>query len=120
MNYNEHAMDAVVDLSWRIYPASLLMAAGLLTALAGWRRELDGIRRSFGDPQKNVTWARGFRRSMLGLALLGTGGAWLSEQLWLLVLTLAICGEELFESTLIIFALTRGRDLRIRIRIPSR
>ncbi|SRR6266581_259791 len=111
-------MNALIDLSWREYPASLILLIGLLVSGLGVWREVGGMRRPFRDPEKNVAWARGFRISMLGLAFTGIGAAWLFQQLWILVLALAISGEELLESTLIIFALTHGKD--VRISIPAR
>ena len=60
-----------------------------------------------------LTWYRGFRLSVVGLALAGIGAAWAWQQTWLLVLALAIGGEETLEATIAIFGLTRGRDLRL-------
>ncbi len=91
------------------------MAPGSAIALWGLRRELDGIRRPTRDPAKLVTWARGFRLSIIGAALAAIAAAWLWHVLWLLVLALVIGGEETLEGTLIIFALTRGRHVRLRI-----
>lgn len=98
----------------RVAPA-LLMAAGAPLLLAGLRREWDGLRRPVRDPAKVLTWVRGFRMSMIGLALAGSGAGWLLGQMWLVVLSLAIGGEETLESSIMHFALTRGRDLRITV-----
>ena len=95
------------------YAAAMLMAVGVAIAVLGLRREWDGIRRPLRDPAKVLTWYRGFRLSIIGLALLGVGAAWLWELEWLLVLSLAIGGEETLEATIAIFGLTRGRDLRL-------
>ncbi len=59
------------------YSAALLMAVGLVVAALGLRREWDGFRRPLRDPAKVLTWYRGFRLSIIGLALLGIGAAWL-------------------------------------------
>jgi len=50
---------------------------------------------------------------MIGLALAAAG--WLLDQTWLIVLSLAIGGEETLESSIMYFALTRGRDLRLTV-----
>ena len=52
---------------------------------------------------------------MIGLALAGSGAGWLFDQPWLIVLWLAIGGEGTLESSIMHFALTRGRDLRITV-----
>jgi len=52
---------------------------------------------------------RTFRRTI------GIGASRLWHLTWLLVLALAIGGEETLEGTLIVFALTRGRDVRLRV-----
>ncbi len=108
-------MDTLVDLSWRIYPAVALMAVGTVIALLGTRREIDGIRRPQSDPAKLITWVRGFRLAIIGAAVAATGAAWAWHLTWLLVLALAIGGEETLEGTLILFALTRGRYVKLRL-----
>jgi len=92
-----------------------LVGAGSVLLLFGGRVELDGITRPLRDPAKVLTWVRGFRLTMIGLALAGTGAGWLLGQTWLIVLSLAIGGEETLESSIMHFALTRGRDLRLNI-----
>ena len=67
------------------------------------------------DPAKAITRVRGFRLSMIGLVLAGTGAGWLLGQTWLIVLSLAIGGEETLESSISYFGLTRGRDLRLTV-----
>lgn len=113
-------MDWLVDAAWREYPAAVLMATGGLLALIGARRQADGILRPIGDPAKALTWMRGFRQTILGLALLGTAAAWLWQAPWLLALSLIIGAGELFESSLDVWALTRGKDLRLGPRISKR
>src|SRR5881628_2105423 len=87
-------MAEVFEVSWQGFAAILLMAAGAVLGMLGLWREWDGIRRPIKDPAKVLTWARGFRLSLL-------------------VLALAIGGEETLESTIFVFALTRGKDLRL-------
>lgn len=107
-------METLVSLAWTGVPWTLFVA-GTAMLLLGGRVELDGITRPLRDPAKVITWVRGFRLTMIGLALAGTGAGWLLGQTWLIVLSLAIGGEETIESSIMHFALTRGRDLRLTI-----
>jgi hypothetical protein len=81
--------------------AAMLLATGAPLLLVGLWREWDGLRRTVSDPGKVLTWVRGFRLSMIGLALAGSGAGWLFDQTWLIVLSLAIGGEETLESSII-------------------
>jgi len=85
-----------------------LAAWGLLMIMNGLRGALRG------DSGKILTWIQGFRLSIIGLALTGLGVAWGWHLTWLLVLTLAIGGEEILESSIVIFALRRGRRLEMQ------
>ncbi len=90
-----------------------LAAAGSVIALHGLRREWDGVTRPIRDPAKVLTFLQGFRTSVIGLAFVGIGAAWMFDQLWLLVLSLVIGGEETLESSVHIFTVTRGADVRL-------
>lgn len=98
---------------WQTALQVLLMAAGPLIAARGLVQEWDGLRRPIRDPAKVLTFLVGFRTSVIGLALIGIGAGWMWDITWLLVLSLAIGGEETLESTVHIFAVTRGKDLRL-------
>jgi hypothetical protein len=106
-------MEALTSASWQTCAAWTLIVAGSPLLIAGLAIEIDGITRPLRDPAKVITWVRGFRLSMIGLALAGAGAGWLLDQTWLIVLSLAIGGEETLESSIMHFALTRGRDLRL-------
>ena len=118
--YHECTMSWILDWVWSGYAAAALMAAGAYLTLVGLRRQVDGITRPIGDPAKTVTWMRGFRRTIIGLAALGIGAAWMWEAPWLLALSLIIGGGEVFESSLDVWALTKGKDLRLGPSIPKR
>lgn len=107
-------MDAIIDLSWRMYPALALMAAGLALATLGTRHGVHGIALPVRDPSKILTIMTGFRLAVIGLAVAAIAAAWAWHILWLLVLALAIGGEETLESSIHIFALTKGKNLRLR------
>lgn len=102
-------METLVELSWRGYPAAMLLLLGALVVAHGLRQWWDGARRPVRDPEKNLTWMLGFRRVFVGLALAGTGAAWAWQLPWLLALTLAVCGEETLESSICIAALRQAR-----------
>ena len=96
-------MDVLIDLSWRVYPAIAIMAFGVAVVVFG-------VRRSFlGDSAKLLTWLGGFRLAVIGFAVAGIGAAWAWHQLWLLVLSLVIVGEEVLESSIAIFVLKKGQ-----------
>lgn len=97
---------AIVDLAWRAYPAGLIALTGCWLAVSGVRLGRDWAR--WHDPARNLRFIRGFRRTIIGLALIAFAAAWLWQLLWLLVLALAIAGEELLESSVHAFAVRRG------------
>ena len=105
-------MDAIVDLSWRGYPA--LAIAGLGTALLARGLRLAGT--GLGDPSRNLRFVRGFRLTVIGLALVAIAAAWTWQLGWLLVLALAIGGEETLESSIHAYAISRGIRLEERAR----
>ena len=104
-------MDALVELSWRLYPATALVALGLLLATAGVRRCRLAFHRPLAASMHPLGWMRGFRLTVIGLAVVGVGAAWLWQLGWLLALSLAIGGEETLESSIAIAALRRARPL---------
>jgi len=108
-------METLIELSWRVYPITALMALGIGLALCGLLMALNGLRGALrGDSGKILPWIQGFRLTIIGLALAGLGAAWAWHLTWLLVLTLAIAGEETLESSMVIFALRRGRRLEMQ------
>lgn len=90
-----------------------LMVAGLPLSVLGIRREWRAITLPTRTPGKALMFFRGFRMSVIGLALIGVGAGWMWEQTWLLVLSIAIGVEETIESSIDVWALTRGKDLRL-------
>ncbi|TMB97456.1 MAG: hypothetical protein E6J42_07640 [Chloroflexi bacterium] len=110
-------MEAIWQADWRLVPAVLLVMLGLIQTLLGVRRQAIGMLLPVRDPAKALTWLRGFRQTIVGLALLGVGTAWLFGAAWLLAISLIIGGGELFESSLDIWGLTKAKDLRISITI---
>lgn len=101
-------MDTLVALSWRAYPSWTLIAVGLTLATWSVRRGVVAARREARDPGRALALLRGFRMSVVGLAVAGIGAAWCWQLGWLLGLSLIIGGEELLESTVVITALHHG------------
>ncbi len=104
-------MDAFVELSWRAYPSAVLMATGFAAFIYGAATLLRALRISIWNLDRPIVWIGGFRAAIIGLAVVGLGAAWLTQQLWVLLLALAIGGEELLETSVILFALRRGRRI---------
>src|SRR5438132_2464276 len=104
-------MDA---LSWHTLAPTALTLAKAPILMAGLWREWDGLVALYATPPV-LTWVRGFRLSMIGLALAGSGAGWLLGQTRRIVLSLAIGGEETLESSIMHSALTGGRNLRITL-----
>ena len=113
-------MDALIDLSWRLYPAALLMAAGFTLAARGTLHFRRGFEPPFDGPSRVLAGVRGFRRAIIGLAIAGIAAAWLWQIDWILVLSLVIGGEELLESTLHIQALGMAERNERRFRRDTR
>ena len=108
-------METLIELPWRVYPISAVIALGIGLALWGLLMVLNGLRGALGgDSGKLLPWRQGFRLSIIGLALVGLGVAWGWHLTWLLVLSLAIGGEETLESSIGIYALRRGRRLEMQ------
>ena len=104
----------MIDLSWRIYPAACLMAAGAWLVAAGIRRDWTAHRLRATDRAKPLTMVRGFRLMLLGVSVLALGAAWAWHLGWLAILALIFGGEEMLETSLVIFGLTRGATVRLR------
>ena len=107
-------MDGLIDLSWRIYPASVLMIGGLVLAARGFRLAAGALRRPPQGPASSLTLLRGFRCAVIGIALANAGAAWNWQLLWPLVFALVFFAEELVEISFMIA--TVQRDLRRVVR----
>ena len=96
-------MNGVFELSWRAYPAGVLLVLGGVLVVLGLRR----MWQPFRGPIDAMAWMTGFRLGVVGLALVGVGLAWLWQQVWLLAIALGVGGEELLESSAYVAALKR-------------
>jgi len=100
-------MTDLVDLSWRTYPAALLIALGVVGAVWSAYRGVGRARR-LRDPLRALAIMQAFRLSIVSAACAAIGAAWCWQIGWLFVLALVIGGEELLESTVVITALKHG------------
>ena len=101
-------MDAIWTLSWRVYPAAGLVAAGVALVVAGLWRERRSLALPVTDPAKGGALVRSLRSVLTGLAVAGIGAAWVYHVPYLLGLCLIIGGEELLETSLVIGAMNEG------------
>lgn len=100
-------LEDLITSPWRVYPALVLHLVGTWLITTGLLWLTRSAHRPIASAEKLLLAVRGFRLAMIGLALAGTGGAWLSHQLWLLAISLGIALVELLESSTIIWALRR-------------
>ncbi len=105
-------MDAIIDLSWRAYPGGALMALGMIVAVYGFSRLPAWRSVSAFDGSKALVFVSGLRAILVGFAIAGVGGAWVWQQLWVLLISLAIGGEELLETSFVLYVLRRGRHMQ--------
>jgi len=111
-------MNDLVRLPWRAFPAAALLLLGLLLALravlrahAAWSRPLTGT-------MQPLSWMRGFRSTVIGLAVMGVGAAWLWHLGGLLAVSLVVGGEEALESSIAISALSQATPVKGKVRRP--
>jgi hypothetical protein len=108
------AIETLAHLGLRFYLAFPLMVLGGVLAIWGAKRGLKGLIYAVrGDPTQLAPLMEGFRATMIGLALVGVGTAWLWHLPLLLILSLAIGGGETLETSLILFALRHGSHLQL-------
>jgi hypothetical protein len=101
-------MDALMELSWRGYPAGLLIALGLGIASVGVRRDAGDVRRPASDPRKAWAMVRCFRTIVVGLAMAAAGVAWLLRLEPLLGIALILGVGETIETTTVLAACREG------------
>jgi hypothetical protein len=107
-------VDPLIEHPLRWLPALALAALGATLAARGVR--LGWRWAHHHDPAHNLRYVRGFRLVVIGLALVATGAAWQWHIGWLLVLALAIAFEELIETSIHAYAISRGLRLETAAR----
>lgn len=108
-------MDGFIDLSWRAYPGSVMLAAGVAMLLSGLRTMNAALRMAATSAQP-VRLILGIRMVIFALVVGGLAGAWFWHQLWLAVLALAFFGEELLETSIVLYGLRRFQRIQAELR----
>jgi hypothetical protein len=94
---------------WPALPIALLVVLGLGLVVEAIDAQIKAAGVPWSTSARLLTWLRGFRLAIIGLALVGIALAWLWGETWLLVLSICIAGEETFETTWMISTLKRDR-----------
>ena len=94
-------MQDIMTIALQVLPYLPIVAGGYLfwIGLSAWIR---GSRQNGEPGGRLLGMMRGFRVGIIGLALAGIGIWLLTGQTWVLVVSLAVGGEELLESSFII------------------
>ena len=95
--------------------AAALVPAGICFVILGIRRYALMRRISPREHSKALTSMQAFRQSMIGACALMMAAALAFEVAWLGIVAAVIFGEELFESSMAIFAMKHGANLKIRL-----
>jgi hypothetical protein len=103
-------MEAIWDLSWRLYPGAALLFVGLALAARGDFLLVRGARMPVGTPRKNLTWIRGFRLALFGGSLAAVAAGWIWQIPALAVAGLAIGFEETLETSIVAYALKKSGE----------
>jgi hypothetical protein len=102
-------MESITESSWRLYPATTLGLAGIALVVYGIRWQIEGLCRSAHNSQSLLRALCGFRMMVIGIGLTGAAVAWQWTIVWLFALSVAVAGEETFESSVMIGALRHER-----------
>ncbi len=106
-------MEAFLELSWRLYPASALALGGTLLVIRGVR-DFVRARRHARDPERALLVARSFRVAIMGLCVAVFGAAWIAGLGWLVAISLIVLGEEMLETSVMVAALRDGAEREAR------
>ena len=95
------------DPAWAEWLTAVLAVVGAGLIVYGVRRLIAGLAGTPAD-SNSLTAMRGFRLAIIGVGVAGVATGMLIDQMWLIILSLGIAGEETFESSLIIWGLRRA------------
>ena len=102
---------SLVDLPWRHVPAAALALCGLAMVTQGLWFGSAGNPGLLRQGRDAFAWIRCFQIAVVGLVLIAVAAAWVWRHPWLLVLALGVLGEEMLETSRILTAIKRGRNL---------
>src|SRR5687768_7696744 len=94
---------------WPIVPIIALALVGGGMVVEAIHAQIKSSKVPWSSTTRLLVWIRGFRLTIAGLALVGVALAWWLGEVWLLVLSLGIAGEEIFETSWMISTLERER-----------
>jgi hypothetical protein len=98
-------VDALFDLSWRIWPASAISAAGALIFVRGAFRGQAALHTPATEMAKPLGIALALRMLLLGFSLVALGLAWSFQIVWLFWFALIFAGEETWETSMVVSGL---------------
>jgi hypothetical protein len=104
-------MEELIFGDLRILPSLLVLATGVFAAIKGGFDMTRGFLHASRQRETPIAFVTGMRVMLAGIAVALIGAAWLWQQVWLLALGLAFGLEELWETSVVIFALRRGKRL---------
>lgn len=105
-------MDAFFELSWRVWPAMVISAAGALLFARGFAHQAEAHRAGPADMAKSIGLAAGLRLLLLGGSLVGLGLAWILQIVWLFWIAAIIGAEETLETSIVVSALREGERVK--------
>ena len=108
-------IDVITELSWRMYPALVIMIVGVATLAYGLRKLSYSVVRARHDPDEMQGFMVGFRIAVIGITMLGFGVSWNWNVTWLFVLALVFGAEEVVESSTHLAIIRRGKRIEQRI-----
>ena len=98
-------MDAFFELSWRIWPAAAISAAGAYLFARGVARQAAVFRTPATEMAKPLGIALALRLLLLGSCLVALGLAWIFQIVWLFWFALVFAGEETWETSMVVSGL---------------
>ena len=111
-------MNTVMSMAFDVLPFAVIPAGSYLfwVGLSAWIRGS----RKYGEPGGRLLgMIRGFRVGIVGLAVIGIGVWLLTGATWVLILSLAVAGEEILETSFIIWAIQSDPRLESNASRPS-
>jgi hypothetical protein len=111
-------MEELLSGNSRILPSTLILAGGVVAAIKGGVDMTRGFLYASRNRETPIDFVTGMRVMLAGIGVALLGGAWLWQQVWLLALGLAFGLEELWETSVVIYALRRGKRLQAEAAQP--
>jgi hypothetical protein len=111
-------MELLLEHPTQYIGSTFLVAVALWIGVLGLRRYFAAVGLHAGDPARSLDLMHAFRVAIIGISLATLGIAWMSEMLWLAILSLVVLGEETFETTMAIGAMNYGKPRKAKAHRP--